>query len=154
MSIPKVCFYTATLLVAFFVYMTMTPNDNNQIVKELYWIAHYDNGESLKQFENGKENKYADINRERLFRFDLLDRATDKAVYSLYLREGQQLIFRRRTLKQINKPDVVLFLVGWKMTVMASYGAKEIIAINYIYPDGSIALDGARNNLELLPVEN
>lgn len=124
-----------------------------QIVKELYWVANYINDTSLKQFQDSKEMKYEDIDRERLVRFDLIDKITDKPVYSLYLRDGQKLIFRRRTLKKINRPDVVIFLVGYQMTIMTNSGPKNIVVINYLHPDGSIALDGPRNNLELLDFE-
>lgn len=128
-----------------------------QKVFELNWRAVYDDDTVLNQFEgegeNRKENKYKDINRERLVRFDMVNPATGKAHYALYLREGQQLIFRRRTLKKINQPDTVIFLVGYQQTVMANTGPLNQVVINYIHPDGSIALDGARNNLELLDFE-
>ena len=68
---------------------------------DLTWVANYEDGTKLEQFDaTGKEHKYADINREQLVRFDMIDRKTKKAVYAMYLREGQQLIFRRRTLKR------------------------------------------------------
>jgi hypothetical protein len=125
-----------------------------QIIRDMYWVANYEDGSQLKQFEAGKENKYGDIDRDRLSRFDMVDSSTHKVVYALYLRDGQQLIFRRRTIKRLNgEPDVVLFLVGWKMTVLTVSGPKSIIAINYLYADGSIALDGSRDNLELLSIE-
>jgi hypothetical protein len=124
-----------------------------QNVKELTWVANYEDGTKLEQFQDGKEMKYADIDRDRLVRFDMIDVATKKPIYALYLSEGQQLIFRRRTLKQFKMPDVVLFLVGYKITFMTNIGAKTHVVINYLHPDGSVALDGARNNLELLPFE-
>lgn len=126
-----------------------------QIVRELNWVAIYEDGSKLEQFSEGKENKYKDIDRERLVRFDLIERATNKAVYSLYLQDGQRLIFRRRTLKPLDakKPDVVIFLVGWQQTILTNSGPRNITVINYFYPDGSVSLDGARNNLELLKHE-
>lgn len=136
--------------------MVATPNDPTisgvfpQNVYELYWVANYDNGDKLEQFNaDGTENQYKDINRERLIRFDMVEKQTKKVVYALYLHDGQQLIFRRRTLKKINRPDTVIFLIGYQMTVMLGSGSKQIVVINYIHPDGSIALDGARSNLEL-----
>lgn len=127
-----------------------------QIVRELYWIAVYEDGKTLPQFEeDGKENKYADIDREKLVRLDVIETATNKAIYCVYIREGQRLIFRRRTLKPLDarKPDVVVFMIGWQMTIMTEGGARNITALNYFYADGSIALDGARSNLELLQEE-
>ena len=122
-------------------------------MRELYWIANYSDKTVLRQFFDGKENSYQDIDRNRLERFDLLDWDTNKPVYSLYLREGQRLIFRRRTLKQIGKPDVTIFLVGYQIIVFTEGGPKSIVVINYLHEDGSIALDGPRNNLELLSFE-
>lgn len=129
------------------------PNTLKQNALNLMWVANYDDETKLYQFESGKENKYVDINRDRLVRFDMVSRDTNKPIYALYLREGQQLIFRRRTLKRINKPDVVIFLVGYKQTFMTLSGPRSNIVINYIHPDGSISLDGSRDNLELLPLE-
>lgn len=139
------------------------PNDKTisqtfpQNVFELEWRAVYDDDTVLNQFTikdgNRIENKYRDINRERLVRFDMVNPRTQKAHFALYLREGQQLIFRRRTLKKINQPDTVIFLVGYQQTFMTGSGPLNHVVINYIHPDGSIALDGARSNLELLDFE-
>lgn len=140
-----------------------SPNDKTisqvfaQNVFELEWRAVYDDDTILNQFEvkDGKriENKYKDINRERLVRFDMINPKTGKAYLALFIREGQQLIFRRRTLKKIAHPDTVIFLVGYQQTFMTGAGPKNQVVINYIHPDGSIALDGARSNLELLDFE-
>lgn len=119
----------------------------------LTWVANYKNGTRLEQFQNGKEQKYADIDRELLERFDLVDQNTGNVVYAVYLREGERLIYRRRTLKKINQPDVLVYLVGWHKTIMTNSGPKNMVVLNYIHQDGSIALDGARNNLQLLPTE-
>lgn len=125
-----------------------------QTVRELEWIANYNDGSFLKQYDQGKENLYGNIDRDKLTRFDMIDRFTNKPIYALYMRAGQQLIFRRRTFKKIGLPDVVVFLVGYKEVFMTNNGPKTNIVINYFHPDGSIALDGERNNLELLPIEN
>lgn len=122
-------------------------------MKELYWVANYIDGSKLTQFEGGVEKKYVDIDRDNLVRFDLLDFDTNKPVYSLYLHDGQKLIFRRRTLMQIGKPPVIIFLVGYQLTVLTNSGPKNIVVINYIHEDGSISLDGTRDNLELYPDE-
>ena len=118
---------------------------------ELYWTAKYIDGSEFKQFNNGKENKYTDIDRERLCQFIMKEVGTDKSVYSLYIREGQHLIYRRRTLKRFGKSDTVVFLVGYKITFMANSGPREQIVMNYLFPDGSVALDGVRGNLKLIP---
>ena len=137
---------------------TISKTFSKQNVKELYWRANYEDGSFLEQFtgegETRKESKYADINRETLVRFDLISVETNKAIYAVYIREGQQLIFRRRTLKRLNTPDTVIFLVGYQQVFMTGSGPRNNIVINYIHPDGSIALDGARSNLELLNFEH
>lgn len=126
--------------------------------RDLYWRAVYNDNSEFHQYnEDGSENKYFDIDRERLMRFDLLDKATDKPVYALWLNTGQQLIYRRRTLKPViptpENPEQVIFLVGYKQTIITPMGPHSIVIINYIYEDGSVALDGARDNLELFPIE-
>jgi len=125
--------------------------------RELYWIANYQDGSQLKQYENNRENKYYDIDRDNLVRFDLLDYETNKAVYSYWVREGEQLIYRRRTLRPVivteQRPIQVIYIVGYKKKTMTNAGVKEDIVLNYIYQDGSVALDGERNNLELFDFE-
>ncbi len=132
------------------------------VKRELYWRAIYEDDTELLQYgltKDGKtkENKYPDIDRERLVRFDLLDFNTNKAVFSLWLNAGQQLIYRRRTLRPVivteKRPIQVIWLVGYKHTVLTPAGPKSFIVMNYIYQDGSVALDGARDNLELYPIE-
>lgn len=124
-------------------------------MKQLYWVANYKDGEKFEQFTpDGLERRYADIDREKLVRFDMVDKDTKKAIYSVYLREGKRLIYRRRTLVPIGQQArVTIYLVGWQMSVATTSGINNIVVINYIHEDGSIALDGSRDNLELLDFE-
>ena len=122
----------------------------------LTWKAIYEDGESLSQYNEDKtENFYKDIQRQKLVRFDLVN--GEKTVHSLYLREGQRLIFRRRNFIRLSKDKEerhMIYLVGWQMTIITASGQlKNIAAINYIHEDGSIALDNSRDNLELLDFE-
>lgn len=129
---------------------------------ELSWRAMYHDGqgkltgESFVQHDGDKENKYADIDRWRLGRFDLLN-AQGQIVFSLVIRKDQNLIYRRRTIRPLMGGTVddikVVYLCGWRQTVTTPKGQKNIMSIAYIYPDGSIQLDGAKDNLELLPDE-
>ena len=48
---------------------------------------------------------------------------------------------------------VIVYLVGWQMNIFTNSGIKNMVVINYIHEDGSIALDGSRNNLQLLEIE-
>ena len=75
------------------------------------WRAVYRDGSTLNQYnEDRTENKYADIDRWNLVRFDLLK--DDKPVLAVYLRQGQRLIYRRRTFITLNNEKTVVFLVG------------------------------------------
>ncbi|MGH7204517.1 MAG: hypothetical protein ACREHC_08830 [Candidatus Levyibacteriota bacterium] len=129
--------------------------------RELYWRAVYEDESQLLQYEikDGKqiENKYPDINREKLVRFDLLDYATNKPIYSLWLQDGQRLIYRRRTLLPAvispTRPKQVIYIVGYSHVVMTGAGPRKFKVVNYLYEDGSIALDDDRGNLELYPHE-
>lgn len=126
--------------------------------RELQWRAVYEDKSILNQYEpSGKENKYTDIDRERLVRFDMLDKATQKPVYSVWLNEGQQLIYRRRTIMPIKptpeRPIQVIYLVGYRQTIMTNSGPRNFVVLNYLYEDGSVALDNERDNLQLYPIE-
>lgn len=126
----------------------------------LTWKALYVGGETLSQYnEDGTENKYRDIERHRLINFDLLD-ANGKTVHRTFLRDGQRLIYRRRNFIKLSDKEErhMIYLVGWQMTVITPSGPKNITALNYIYEDGSVALDDARQEdeyqgIELLPEE-
>ncbi len=124
---------------------------------ELTWKAIYDDGAELPQYnEDASENKYTDIDRNKLVRFDLLRKDSGRVIYSAHLQEGQNLIYRKRTLIEVTmgkdggEKRVIVYIVGWRRSIMTNSGPKDIKAINYIHEDGSVALDGARNNLELL----
>lgn len=128
---------------------------------DYYWVANYFDGSKLSQYEtkNGKqiENKYPNINREQLERFDLVDYETNKPIFSLWIHEGQQLIYRRRTIRPVivtpQRPIQIIWLVGYQHKVFTPAGLQSFKVINYIYQDGSIALDNDRSNLELYPEE-
>jgi len=129
-------------------------------MKELTWQAVYhkdgditEDSEIYSQFNpDGTENPYKDIDRFRLGRFDLLHEG--KIVYSLVIRKNQRLIFRRRSLVALNGDLVgLVFLVGWVMTITTPSRQRNLYAINYLQPDGSIVLDNHRSNLSLLSEE-
>lgn len=127
----------------------------------LIWNAVYQKDgiltdEHLSQFDpDGTEHKYADIDRWRLGRFDLIDKETQKTVYSVFLHQDQRLVWRKRSFIDLKSGNVEssLHLVGWVMTIQTPKGPKNVYAFNYIHEDGSIALDNHRENIELLPEE-
>lgn len=121
----------------------------------LVWRAVYKDGKYLPQHnDDGSTNRYSDIDRYRLERFDLLNE-DNKPVYSVYIREGQRLIFRKRHFIKVGSGEKShVYLVGWQQTLYDSKGLlKNVTAINYVHEDGSIALDGHRDNLELYKEE-
>ncbi len=116
------------------------------------WQALYNDDKVLKQFNaDGTENKYKDIDRYRLRRFDLV--SDGKPVYSVYLHTGQRLIYRRRHFIKANGERWVVYLVGWQLTIDTAKGLKNVTSIMYVFPDGTVALDDSRDNLGLLPEE-
>jgi hypothetical protein len=134
--------------------------DNPNAIGQLYWRAVYHDGagkltgECLNQYNNdGSENLYKDIDRFRLARFDLLRRDNDLPVFSLYLRKDRRLIFRRRNFIKSTGERFTVYLCGWQMTMATVGGLKNITSICYIYGDGSVALDDARSDIELLDEE-
>lgn len=124
------------------------------------WRAVYQDGEgnltdkTLDQYEyGGKENKYADIDRFKLGRFDLINKE-GKVVFSIYIHQDQRLIFRRRNFIKLDGTRWLVYLVGWQMTFFMGNGQeKNITSLAYVFPDGSVAFDDNRNSLQLLPEE-
>jgi hypothetical protein len=115
----------------------------------LKWKAYYNDGTFLNQFsEDGSENRYKDINRSKLSSFSLYD--GQKAVFILFLHEGQRLIFRRRTTINLNNvvKDLV-YLVGYHQTIEG----KNYSVISYIRENGLVELDNCRKDLVVLPEE-
>lgn len=124
------------------------------ITDEITWRAVYDDEKILTQYNaDGSDNKYADIDRDRLDHFDLIRKG--KVFYSLFLHEGQRLIYRRRTLIKMRTLDgveqdrEVIYLVGYQTTI----GGQNLVVLNYIYRGGRVELDNSRSNIELLAEE-
>jgi len=118
-------------------------------MRELKWKAHYNDGTILPQYnEDGTENGYHSIERNRLSHFVLYDE-NDKAVFSVRLNPDQRLIYRRRTAMRGSVAQGLVYLVGWQMTIKG----KNIKSIAYIFDDGAVELDNDRSDLDLLPFE-
>ena len=113
----------------------------------IIWAAAYNDATTLYQYnDDGTENKYQDIDRDKLVEFTLLrvpevyigdgTTATKPDLthppfpvrFSLWLETGQQLIYRRRT--QMGRKITVIHLVGWQQKI-----AGQIVqSISYV-PD-------------------
>jgi len=105
----------------------------------VYWRAVYKDGTVLLQTtKEGKKNKYADIDRDKLKYFDLLD--GNKLLFRLHLEPGRRLICRRRTIGDVfdaSKKRVV-WLIGWQWTV----NGRNVQDIAWVYENGVVELTG------------
>lgn len=115
------------------------------------WVAVYNDETFLAQFNSdGSENRYEDIDRNRLTHFAMLNEDNKPILVVEIERPTQKLIYRRRTfIDLLGNIKGVVFLVGWHENI----GGKSIKAINYIYPNGKIVLAGAKDDLELVKEE-
>jgi hypothetical protein len=116
-----------------------------------HWVAAYTDGTSLARYnEDSTENGYADIDRSRLRSFEVRSDISALVVKVFFERPTQQLVYRRRNhISMLGVPQGTTIIVGWQEKV----GGKSHKSLIYLYPDGHIELDGARNDLELLPIE-
>ena len=111
-------------------------------MSEYSWIAQYNDGEFLPQYEWSKgsiikENKYGDIDRKRLIAFELV--AKDRDNFCIWLEPGQRLIYRRRSQLNVSMNQTVVFhLVGWQHTI----NGQNIQSMLLIHPSGDIEMIG------------
>lgn len=118
------------------------------------WTAHYNDGTKLDRYnEDESENSYGDIDREHLKSFEAWNDNGVK-VHIFRERPSQKLVWRMRNfvngLSGQMMPEQRIIILGWQEKI----GGESYKHLNYIYPDGHIEFDGARNNLELYPNED
>lgn len=83
------------------------------MLKETFWKAVYEDEESLSQFDQtGHENKYTDIERNKLIQFILY--RNDKPAVVLHLDKNKKLIYRMRRAMNNKGYEEVVFLAGWQ----------------------------------------
>lgn len=100
----------------------------------LEWTAIYNDGSILNQYNEDKtENKYVDIDRTRLSEFRLQRPKEGGLVFSLFLEDGQRLIYRKRTEMTMGGSAFAFYMVGWQMNI----NGKNIQSIAYVYESGS-----------------
>ena len=110
---------------------------------QLKWVAVYSDGTNYPQYnEDGSENSYHAIDRERLSEFHLI-RPDGSTHFAVALEKGQRLVFRRRYSMDgvTGETNWVLYLCGWQMTV----GKKNIQSLNWLFPDQTIINTGKFN---------
>ena len=115
----------------------------------MQWLAIYNDESHLNQYnEDGSENAYKDIDRNRLSYFAMIE--GDKAVLIIeFERPTQKLIYRRRHFVNLAGGHEMIHLVGWHENI----NGTSVKVINYIYPDGRILLAGAKDDIELIGCE-
>ncbi len=110
----------------------------------LQWEAIYKDGSRhLERDLQTSEN----IDRSQLAEFRLF--SGEKLVFAYFNNEKRKLIFRRRVFLNPAGIQGILYLVGWHENVKG----VSVKSICYIYEDGHIEFDDARNDLELVPCE-
>lgn len=109
--------------------------------EELMWYVVYDDDSIFVQYEeDGTENAFGSIDRDRLMEFHLIGRTTEKVVLSISMDKDQRLIFRRRNSMSGNtgEKNWTIYMAGWQKTV----NGKNVQSINWVFPDGRIVNTG------------
>lgn len=98
------------------------------------WKAIYsDNTYLTSHNDDGTTNSYADINRDKLIAFDLINNG--KSVLYINLSDKKRLIYRRRVQQNMGTGvQKVVYLVGYQQNV----GGKNVQVVNHVYDDGHI----------------
>jgi hypothetical protein len=104
--------------------------------QDYYWKAEYEDGSVLKQYENGEENQFNDIDQDRLDIFSWISDHDILPTYSIDLKDWQRLIAFRRHIIQNNQDEILIYALGWQSTIDGS----NYKTINFIFPDGSVVM--------------
>jgi hypothetical protein len=116
----------------------------------MQWLASYSDGSQLMQWEGGKENKYVNIDRNKLSSFAILGDSGELILSVQFERPTQKLICRRRQAISVTGiPLSTVWLVGWHENI----NGTSVKAICYIYEDGHIEMAGAKDDVQLIPEE-
>ena len=106
------------------------------------WKAIYNDGTEYNQYENGKANSYAEIDRSRLSQFVLHE--NNKPLIVIHLDKRKKLIYRRRVAKHVfGGKEEVVYIVGWQEHI----NCMNIQSISFLFEDGHIeVLDRFKEN--------
>lgn len=100
------------------------------------WIAYYRDGTALRQYPHrnntSEENKYADIDREKLIAFVVRD--DDKPLIVMHIPEGGRLIYRQRVEQRPGQPDIRVWIVGMQETKKGQNSQAVLV----LFEDGHI----------------
>lgn len=114
----------------------------------LQWMAVYDGNETLSQYnEDGTENKYGDIDRERLERFLLMD--GECPIIVLNMDQNKKLIYRRRTaMDMLGTHKEVVYIIGWQETLDGGASSIQSILFYFASTGHTEVTDGFREDHE------
>jgi hypothetical protein len=108
---------------------------------DLYWTAVYNDDTNLSQFnEDGTENGYGAIERDKLTEFHVHRREDNQTVFAMEITEGQRLVYRKRNSISGNTGEMnwTIYLIGWQKTV----NGENVQSLNWIFPDGAVVNTG------------
>lgn len=102
------------------------------------WLAVYGDNKGLAQYPKaGEENKYANIDREKLEKFVVLTKEEKPRVaLVVHLNKDSRLIYRQRVEKRIGGGETRVWLVGSQTTK----DGKNSQYVSAIFEDGHIEL--------------
>lgn len=99
------------------------------------WKVVYNDKTELPQYnDDGSENKYTDINRNKLIQFSLWEKDLDIPVLVIHLDSQKRLIYRRRVALTFDGRKTIVHLVGWQENVEG----KNSQMICFAFEDGHI----------------
>jgi hypothetical protein len=94
------------------------------------WFALLRDGQTVQQFENGKEQSSEVLYGKDLSYFALL--SNGQPVHIQYIDPGYRLIYRRRVQKKPECPDLVCHLVGLTKQI----GEETVQHVSFVFENG------------------
>jgi hypothetical protein len=105
------------------------------MLKETFWTAGYDDGTQLTQYElDRSENKYTDIDRNKLIQFILY--RSDKPAVVIHIDSNKKLIYRMRRAMNNKGYEEVVFLAGWQERT----NGRNTQMITFLFEDNHIEI--------------
>ena len=99
------------------------------------WEAVYDNGTSLSQFNpDGSENKYVNIDREKITQFVLY--RNGKPAVVIHLNRNKKLVYRMRRAQDNHGNQEAVYLAGWQ----EKRNGKNVQMISFLFEDNHIEI--------------
>lgn len=123
--------------------------DNSMSILTFYWIAYFKDGSILKQFDNGKENKFKDVldKKNQLIKFSLVKNDSSQ-LFEVDLVKGK-IIYNKCELESENKEKNNIRLIYFRRNIINfDYNFDELNR-NIIYFLGFQYLDKNNKNCKV-----